>query len=175
VQGVLPPRRRGTVRASVRVEGVFLPATTRYRVLASSEARGLSLLALSPLTGRKHQLRLHCAVGLGAPIVGDTRYGYVQRGGAADQDADGGWWRSGEEDVAGRGRRRRSAGWGDRRPSSASADADAPSGPPTRAPIMLHAYAVEVRVPRKAPTVHIAPPSKELAALVKALNGRLPR
>ncbi|KAL4130093.1 hypothetical protein PRIC2_006099 [Phytophthora ramorum] len=32
-------------------------------------------LQLSPRTGRKHQLRVHCAQELGAPIVGDDKYG----------------------------------------------------------------------------------------------------
>lgn len=36
---------------------------------------GRSLLALAPATGRTHQLRLHCAHALGAPIVGDRLYG----------------------------------------------------------------------------------------------------
>lgn len=35
---------------------------------------GLSLLALTPITGRPHQLRVHCAE-LGCPIVGDVKYG----------------------------------------------------------------------------------------------------
>lgn len=30
---------------------------------------------ISILTGRKHQLRLHCAKVLKSPILGDTRYG----------------------------------------------------------------------------------------------------
>lgn len=34
-----------------------------------------SLLKLTPLTGRKHQLRVHLATLLNSPIVGDTRYG----------------------------------------------------------------------------------------------------
>ncbi|KAL4106326.1 hypothetical protein PRIC1_004377 [Phytophthora ramorum] len=34
-----------------------------------------SLRLLSPRTGRKHQLRVHCAQELGAPIVGDDKYG----------------------------------------------------------------------------------------------------
>ncbi len=50
-------------------------AVTRYRVLESygNEAR----LELQPLTGRTHQLRVHCAshLGLNAPIKGDTLYG----------------------------------------------------------------------------------------------------
>ncbi len=35
---------------------------------------GVSFLALRPVTGRKHQLRVHCAA-IGAPIVGDRKYG----------------------------------------------------------------------------------------------------
>ncbi|KAK9077194.1 hypothetical protein SSX86_005530 [Deinandra increscens subsp. villosa] len=37
---------------------------------------GLTWLELSPLTGRKHQLRVHCAEVLGTPIVGDYKYGW---------------------------------------------------------------------------------------------------
>ncbi|KAL8027638.1 hypothetical protein ABFX02_14G109100 [Erythranthe guttata] len=50
-------------------------AVTEYRVIASS-SRGYSWLELSPLTGRKHQLRVHCAEVLGTPIVGDYKYGW---------------------------------------------------------------------------------------------------
>jgi tRNA pseudouridine32 synthase/23S rRNA pseudouridine746 synthase len=35
---------------------------------------GFSWLALEPLTGRTHQLRVHCAE-MGWPIVGDNIYG----------------------------------------------------------------------------------------------------
>ncbi|KAK4258803.1 hypothetical protein QN277_005211 [Acacia crassicarpa] len=50
-------------------------AITEYRVIASS-SHGYSWLELSPLTGRKHQLRVHCAEVLGTPIVGDYKYGW---------------------------------------------------------------------------------------------------
>jgi 23S rRNA pseudouridine955/2504/2580 synthase len=30
---------------------------------------------LKPLTGRTHQLRVHCTEGLGTPILGDGKYG----------------------------------------------------------------------------------------------------
>ncbi|KAJ9551992.1 hypothetical protein OSB04_016037 [Centaurea solstitialis] len=50
-------------------------AITEYRVLESSN-HGLTWLELSPLTGRKHQIRVHCAEVLGTPIVGDYKYGW---------------------------------------------------------------------------------------------------
>lgn len=38
------------------------------------DAGEVSFVALKPLTGRTHQLRVHCAA-MGAPIVGDRKYG----------------------------------------------------------------------------------------------------
>ncbi|XP_048824299.1 pseudouridylate synthase RPUSD4, mitochondrial [Lagopus muta] len=49
-------------------------AVTRYRVLAGSSA--CSLLELQPITGVKHQLRVHLAYGLGCPILGDHKYSH---------------------------------------------------------------------------------------------------
>lgn len=51
-----------------------LPATTMYRVSATL-GKELSAVALMPLTGRKHQLRVHMA-SMQCPIVGDARYGH---------------------------------------------------------------------------------------------------
>ena len=51
------------------------PSQTQYRVLQRWEDR--SLLELRPITGRTHQLRLHCAH-LGFPILGDPQYGTEQ-------------------------------------------------------------------------------------------------
>lgn len=51
-------------------------AITHYRVLEEGPAR--SLLELTLETGRKHQIRVHCAAA-GAPVLGDPRYG--QEGG----------------------------------------------------------------------------------------------
>lgn len=53
-----------------------LPSTTNWRVLGRAE--GLAWLALEPVTGRTHQLRVHCAES-GFPIVGDTIYGNAPR------------------------------------------------------------------------------------------------
>ncbi|HET9820523.1 MAG TPA: RluA family pseudouridine synthase [Burkholderiaceae bacterium] len=49
------------------------PSLTRWRVLARDAAQGTTRLALEPVTGRSHQLRVHLAA-LGHPIVGDTLY-----------------------------------------------------------------------------------------------------
>jgi tRNA pseudouridine32 synthase/23S rRNA pseudouridine746 synthase len=43
---------------------------------------GLTWLALEPLTGRTHQLRVHCAE-RGFPIVGDAIYGTAARNSVA--------------------------------------------------------------------------------------------
>jgi 23S rRNA pseudouridine955/2504/2580 synthase len=48
-------------------------AITDFRTLDHA-ARKLAWLELRPLTGRTHQLRVHCAE-LGAPILGDATYG----------------------------------------------------------------------------------------------------
>ncbi|KAK1291674.1 hypothetical protein QJS10_CPB17g02276 [Acorus calamus] len=50
-------------------------ALTEYRVIGTS-VHGYAWLELCPLTGRKHQLRVHCAEALGTPIVGDYKYGW---------------------------------------------------------------------------------------------------
>ena len=48
-------------------------AITNYQVLAN--AGNISWVLFSPKTGRTHQLRMHSAITLGAPIVGDALYG----------------------------------------------------------------------------------------------------
>ena len=54
----------------VRPEGK--PSLTRFRVLERGEES--CVLELEPVTGRTHQLRLHCAY-MGFPILGDPQYG----------------------------------------------------------------------------------------------------
>lgn len=55
-------------------------ATTTWKVMGRSE--GHTWLALEPLTGRTHQLRVHCSE-MGWPIVGDNIYGSAPRLGGA--------------------------------------------------------------------------------------------
>lgn len=47
-------------------------AVTDYQII--EEAGTVSFLAMRPITGRTHQLRVHAAA-MGAPIVGDGKYG----------------------------------------------------------------------------------------------------
>ncbi len=53
-----------------------LPSVTTWKVMG--RAGGLTWLALEPVTGRTHQLRVHCAAE-GWPIVGDNIYGSAPR------------------------------------------------------------------------------------------------
>jgi RluA family pseudouridine synthase len=48
------------------------PSSTEYRVM--ERMRGYTFLKVFPLTGRRHQIRVHL-YSIGHPIVGDLRYG----------------------------------------------------------------------------------------------------
>ena len=77
-----PPEDSGVIRLPIgRAEGRSLlrkadadgkEAVTEYRVLRRGAET--SLLELHPVTGRTHQLRVHCAA-CGFPILGDPQYG----------------------------------------------------------------------------------------------------
>ena len=77
-----PPQPEGEVTSPIarcempsllrRIDPAGKPCRTLYRVLESGEH--FSRLELHPVTGRTHQLRLHCAY-LGCPILGDPQYG----------------------------------------------------------------------------------------------------
>jgi tRNA pseudouridine32 synthase/23S rRNA pseudouridine746 synthase len=54
------------------------PAVTKWKVMG--KAGNLTWLALEPLTGRTHQIRVHCAT-TGWPVLGDAIYGNAPRGG----------------------------------------------------------------------------------------------
>jgi 23S rRNA pseudouridine1911/1915/1917 synthase len=66
------PARAGLRRVDPRGD----PAATRYRTLR--EAPAAALVEASPETGRTHQIRVHLAH-LGAPLLGDARYGGPRR------------------------------------------------------------------------------------------------
>jgi tRNA pseudouridine32 synthase / 23S rRNA pseudouridine746 synthase len=68
----------------MKVDPLGQPAQTRWRVLGrgrSSDDAPLAFLELEPLTGRTHQLRVHCAA-MGWPILGDPIYGSGKKPGA---------------------------------------------------------------------------------------------
>ncbi len=69
-------RGRGEAMAADEAEG--RPARTLFQVVEShrDKASGgtVTWLVLLPVTGRTHQLRVHCAA-MGTPIVGDGKYG----------------------------------------------------------------------------------------------------
>lgn len=74
----------GTLKRSVRSKKMLKDAVTRYRVVRkfkNPEGESFSLLAVSPETGRTHQIRVHLA-SIGHPVVGDPLYGPKQRSGS---------------------------------------------------------------------------------------------
>jgi tRNA pseudouridine32 synthase/23S rRNA pseudouridine746 synthase len=54
------------------------PAVTKWKVMGRGGA--LTWLVLEPVTGRTHQLRVHCAE-MGWPVLGDAIYGKAPRSG----------------------------------------------------------------------------------------------
>jgi tRNA pseudouridine32 synthase/23S rRNA pseudouridine746 synthase len=57
-----------------------MPSLTTWKALGRCVDPSLTWLALNPITGRTHQLRVHCAE-MGFPIVGDAIYGNAPRAG----------------------------------------------------------------------------------------------
>ena len=74
----LPLGRRDQSRGWwMKVDPAGQPSLTTWKVMGRSSAPGdqpLTWLALEPVTGRTHQLRVHCQA-MGWPILGDTIYG----------------------------------------------------------------------------------------------------
>jgi 23S rRNA pseudouridine955/2504/2580 synthase len=84
----LPRPREGTIDLPIAKKPVRIGSGTQDRVapagddgkkaltdfMTIDDAGEVSFLALRPLTGRTHQLRVHCAA-MGTPIVGDRKYG----------------------------------------------------------------------------------------------------
>jgi tRNA pseudouridine32 synthase/23S rRNA pseudouridine746 synthase len=79
----LPLGRRDPARGWwMKVDPNGVAAITRWRVIGRALVRdgspALTALALEPVTGRTHQLRVHCAA-MGWPILGDAIYGEAPR------------------------------------------------------------------------------------------------
>ena len=65
--------KRGDKMEKVEIADDGKKSVTEYTVLEHF-ANQMSWLELSPITGRTHQLRVHCAA-IGCPIIGDGKYG----------------------------------------------------------------------------------------------------
>lgn len=72
-------RTAGRTRLAEPDETEAVSAVSEYLVRESA-GRRLAWLELHPLTGRTHQLRVHCAA-MGAPILGDAAYGAMAMAG----------------------------------------------------------------------------------------------
>jgi len=83
-----PPQDEGCFEAPLRkltrgsgwrmaVDPAGRRAATRYRLRGAAD--GTAWLELHPLTGRTHQIRVHCAA-LGCPVLGDPIYGDAPAG-----------------------------------------------------------------------------------------------
>ena len=166
---------RGTIDAALLTThaGVTLkpgagakPAATDYEVISraspdfvapTAAGRVPAVLALVPRTGRKHQLRVHCAGALDAAIVGDYKYGYrdVSRtGGVADD------WRRVLRDIDERRTRRLN--------DAGLADGEVRG---TGVPLHLHARCVEFTHPSSGERVRVvAPPPSHMSLACEALG-----
>ena len=68
----------------MKIDPLGLKSKSRWKILGrgtDSEGHALCWLALEPITGRTHQLRVHCEA-MGFPIVGDPIYGTGAREGS---------------------------------------------------------------------------------------------
>jgi tRNA pseudouridine32 synthase/23S rRNA pseudouridine746 synthase len=77
----LPLGKRDDTRGWwMKVDPEGQPSVTTWKVMGRADDNGkpITWLALEPLTGRTHQLRVHCAA-MGWPILGDTIYGNSPR------------------------------------------------------------------------------------------------
>lgn len=64
-------------QCTLPVEGGGKASVTDYTVIGTQHCSSgeKTIVRLAPVTGRTHQLRVHCAKGLGCPIDGDPFYG----------------------------------------------------------------------------------------------------
>ncbi|KAG2440512.1 hypothetical protein HYH02_010390 [Chlamydomonas schloesseri] len=187
--GDLQPRQTGRIRFPVAVDGAFYPAVSSYRVRGTG--CGVTWVELQPETGRRHQLRIHCARKLGAPIIGDGRYGYAglpPRLALRDRLPPEWWALLGEDPrlVVQRLQQQRQqqqqaeeeeeelGGVRSKSGGRAAEAAEAALGM-SRIPIMLHARELLIKRPGKSPLVGVAPLPRYMRELMEAAGWPLPR
>ncbi|HEX8348600.1 MAG TPA: RluA family pseudouridine synthase [Hymenobacter sp.] len=66
---------RNVTKAYPTAHSQGLKAELDYEVLGQAGNR--YLIQVNPITGRPHQIRVQLATGLGTPIVGDVKYGFL--------------------------------------------------------------------------------------------------
>ncbi|NVO29959.1 RluA family pseudouridine synthase [Hymenobacter lapidiphilus] len=66
---------RNVTKAYTERHGQGQKSDLDYQVLG--EAGNRFLVQVSPITGRPHQIRVQLSTGLGTPIVGDVKYGFL--------------------------------------------------------------------------------------------------
>ncbi|GIL72522.1 hypothetical protein Vretimale_4306 [Volvox reticuliferus] len=156
--GELQPRQSGRISLPVVVDGVACPAVTAYRVKATG--CGISWVELTPETGRRHQLRVHCARKLGAPIIGDERYGYrglPPRLMLRDRLPPEWWALLGDDPRV------------VRRSHEAAGEVD-----PLPPPVLLHSRELVVKRPGKAAVAAVAPLPRYIRQLIEAAGWPVP-
>ncbi len=126
-------------------------AVTHYRLLKTNGA--LSLLEMSPKTGRTHQLRLHAAYALGCPIVGDPFY--AKSGSFAVPVKAGAAVPRPDKTT--------------RTMQNVAALADPYSS--AHYPMMLHAHTIDIPLYKSKPPIHVeAPVPAPMAALMEEIR-----
>ncbi|KAJ2558882.1 hypothetical protein EV175_000586 [Coemansia sp. RSA 1933] len=72
----VPLLNTGTKTIAATESNLAKSAITKYRTLATGQFdnQDVAIISLNILTGRKHQIRAHCAYVLGCPVLGDTKY-----------------------------------------------------------------------------------------------------
>ena len=71
----LAPSKEEALKWKVDTTKNGKPCKTLWKVLQRTKEQQQVLLELTPVTGRTHQLRIHCAAIIDSGIVGDTLYG----------------------------------------------------------------------------------------------------
>ena len=67
----------GSIGRSQQISELGKESITRFQTIEKQTFEGqiYSFAKIQISTGRKHQIRVHCALSLGCPVLGDTKYG----------------------------------------------------------------------------------------------------